>query len=102
MADEYFAKPETDADAFVAEYKADHLPIASRFPGTTSQSTTVFTGTPRGTEPPYLLMFHATWDSAEDLQAAMGDPALMEASRHAMGLIAKYGNRAEMIIGEDA
>ncbi len=37
----------------------------------------------------------------EDLQAAMQDPSLMEASKHAMGMLQTYGNSAEMMIGED-
>ena len=97
-----YTKPAEDADAFIAEYKADHLPIALRFPGISGHSTTVFTGTPRGTEPPYLRMFHATWDSDEAMQAAMGDPSMMEASRHAMGMVGKYGNAAEMLVGREA
>lgn len=96
-----YTKPD-DADAFVAEYKSDHLPIALTFPGMTGHSVTVFSGTPRGTEPPYLLMFHCTWDSPADMQAAMADPSIMEASRHAMGMVGKYGNAAEMIIGDNA
>lgn len=96
-----YSRPE-DTDGFLEEYKRDHLPIAEGWPGVTSMSTTVFTTTPRGTEPEWFLMFHATWDSQEDLQAAMRDPALMEASKHAMGMLDKYGNRAEMLIGDEA
>ena len=96
-----YTKPD-DTEGFLAEYKADHLPIAQRWPGMTGHTLTVFTGTPRRTEPPYWLMFHGTWDSMEDLQAAMGDPSLMEASKHAMGMLQKYGNSAEMIIGDQA
>lgn len=102
MTDEYFAKPETDPEAFLEEYRTDHLAIASQFPKMTGYTTTVFSGTPRRTEPPYYVMFHATWDSMEDLQSAMGDPSLMEASKHAMGMLQKYGNSAEMLIGDDA
>lgn len=96
-----YSRPD-DADGFVDEYRRDHVPIAERFPGTTSTSTTVFTTTPRGGTPDWLLMFRAQWDSMEDLQQAMRDPVLMEASKHAMGMIERYGNRAEMLIGEDA
>ncbi len=96
-----YTKPE-DADAFVEEYKTDHLAIAKRFPKMTGHTTTIFSGTPRRTEPPYYLMFHGTWDSMEDLQGAMADPSLMEASKHAMGMLQKYGNSAEMIIGDEA
>lgn len=96
-----YTRPD-DAEGFLQEYRQDHLPIAQKWPGVTHQSTTVLTGTPRGTEPPYYVMFTAEWDSMEDLQAAMQDPALMEASKHATGLLSKYGNTAEMMIGEDA
>jgi uncharacterized protein (TIGR02118 family) len=87
------------ADDFIAEYRADHVPIAERFPGMASFATTVFTGTPRGGEPPYLLMFQGHWDTQEAMDGAMRDPSLMEASKHAMHLTATYGNRAEMLIG---
>lgn len=97
-----YTKPESDAEAFLEEYKADHLPIVAKFPNMASYSTTVFSGTPRGTEAPYYLMFHATWASQEDMGAAMGDPSIMEASQHAMGLTQKYGNQAEMLIGDEA
>lgn len=95
-----YTRPEEDADAFVAEYLADHVPIAERFPGMTRHSVTVFSGTPRGGQSPYLLMFHGEWDSKADLEAALADPSLMEASKHAQGMLAKYGNRAEMLIGD--
>lgn len=95
-----YTAPETDADAFVEEYKADHVPIALRFPKMASHRTTVFSGTPRGGAPAYLLMFQGTWDTPEDMQEAMGDPSLMEASRHAMQMTQKYGNSAEMLIGD--
>ena len=96
-----YTKPESDAEAFLAEYTSDHLPIAARFPKMSSHTTTVFSGTPRGTEAPYYVMFVGTWDSQEDMQAAMGDPSIMEASKHAMGMTQKYGNKAEMLIGDE-
>ncbi len=97
-----YTKPEENAEAFLEEYKTDHLAIAAKFPRMTGHTTTVFTGTPRRTEAPYYLMFHGTWDSMDDLMAAMQDPSLMEASGHAMGMLKKYGNSAEMIIGDEA
>jgi uncharacterized protein (TIGR02118 family) len=95
-----YTKPAEDAEAFLEEYQTDHLAIAARFPRMSSSSTTVFSGTPRGTEAPYYIMFHGVWDSSEDLQSAMGDPSLMEASKHAMGMLQKYGNSAEMLVGD--
>lgn len=95
-----YTRPD-DAEGFLDEYQRDHLPIAERFPGMTGWTTTVFSGTPRGTEPPYYLMFRGEWASQEDLQAALQDPALMEASRHAMGMLETYGNTAEMLIGDE-
>jgi hypothetical protein len=47
-------------------------------------------------------MFVGTWDSQEDMQAAMSDPSIMEASKHAMGMTQKYGNKAEMLVGDEA
>lgn len=96
-----YTRPE-DAEGFLKEYREDHVPIAARWPGVREQSTTVLSATPRGTEPAYYVMFKATWDSMDDLQAAMQDPSLMEASKHAMGMLQKYGNTAEMMIGEDS
>lgn len=95
-----YTRPD-DAEGFLKEYMEDHVPIAQKWPGTTDQTTTVLDATPRGTQPAYYVMFKATWDSMEDLQAAMQDPSLMEASKHAMGMLSKYGNTAEMMIGED-
>lgn len=97
-----YTKPDSDAEAFLDEYRSDHLPIAARFPKMTSHTTTVFSGTPRGTEAPYYVMFVGTWASPEDMQEAMGDPSIMEASKHAMGMTQKYGNSAEMLIGDEA
>jgi uncharacterized protein (TIGR02118 family) len=97
-----YTKPESDAEAFLEEYKTDHLAIASRFPKMTGHTTTVFSGTPRGTEPPYYVMFVGSWASKEDMQSAMSDPSIMEASKHAMGMTQKYGNKAEMLVGDDA
>lgn len=94
-----YTKPTDNPEAFLEEYKADHLPITEKFPKMTGSTTTVFSGSPRGSEPPYYLMFEGTWDSEEDLAEAMKDPSLMEASKHAMGLIKKYGNSADMLIG---
>ncbi len=95
-----YTRPD-DAEGFLQEYRDDHLPIAQKWPGVTDTSTTVFSATPRGTDPAYYVVFTATWDSMDDLQAAMKDPSLMEASKHAMGMLSKYGNTAEMMIGED-
>lgn len=96
-----YTKPAENAESFVEEYKADHLPIVSKFPKMTGHTTTVFSGSPRGSEPAYYLMFEATWDSEEDLKEAMKDPSLMEASQHAMGMLKKYGNSADMLIGSE-
>lgn len=95
-----YTKPAEDADAFVEEYRADHVPIAQRFPKMSSHRTTVFSGTPRGGEPAYHVMFQGVWDTQEDMQEAMQDPSLMEASKHAMQMTQKYGNSAEMLIGD--
>ena len=96
-----YTRPD-DAAGFLEEYRTDHLAIARRFPKMVDHSTTVFQGTPRGTDPAYYVMFHGVWDSTEDLQEAMRDESMMEASKHAMGMLEKYGNQAEMLIGEDA
>ncbi|MGI8757347.1 MAG: EthD family reductase, partial [Acidimicrobiales bacterium] len=92
-----YTKPENDAEGFLQEYKSDHLPIAAKFPKMTGSTTTVFSGTPRRTEAPYYVMFVGTWDSMDDMNAAMQDPSIMEASKHAMGMTQKYGNSADML-----
>jgi uncharacterized protein (TIGR02118 family) len=95
-----YSRPD-DAEGFLQEYLDDHVPIAKRFPGMTDHTTTVLDTTPRGTDPAFYVMFRGVWDSMEDLREAMRDPSLMEASKHAMGMLEKYGNTAEMMIGED-
>ena len=96
-----YTKPE-DAEGFLAEYKADHLPICEKFPNTPRQSLTVLKSTPRRTEPAYFLLFEAEWASEAEMFEAMKDPSLMEASGHAIGLLKKYGNAAEMMLGDSA
>ncbi|MFT4837748.1 MAG: hypothetical protein ACI9OB_000197 [Nonlabens sp.] len=95
-----YTKPETDPDGFVEEYTRDHLAIAAKFPKMSSVTTTVFSGTPRRTAPAYFLMFQGQWETDADLMEAMQHPALMEASGHAMKMLQKYGNKAEMLIGD--
>lgn len=95
-----YTKPAENPEAFVEEYKADHVPIAMKFPKMASHRTTVFSGTPRGTEPAFYVMFQGIWDSQEDMQEAMSDPSLMEASQHAMQMTQKYSISAEMLIGD--
>lgn len=96
-----YTRPE-DADGFLREYLADHVPITQTWPGLTSGTTTVLDSTPRGGEPGYWLMFVGTWDTDEAMQAAMRDPSMTEAGRHAIDLTRRYGNRAEMMLGADA
>ena len=62
----------------------------------------LYTATPRRTEPTWWLVYTAEWDSHEDMMAALQDPVMMEASKHAMGLLQKYGNTAEMMLGGPA
>lgn len=95
-----YTRPDEDADAFVEEYRSDHVPIAARFPGMSSHRATVFSGTPRGGEPPFHVMFQGVWDSEEEMQEAMGDESMMEASKHAQMMTQKYGNTAHMLIGD--
>lgn len=95
-----YTRPD-DAEGFLEEYRNDHLPIAEKWPNSPSVSTSVLTGTPRGGDPAYYVIFKATWESQEDFNAAMQDPALMEASKHAMQMLQKYGNSAEMMVGDD-
>lgn len=95
-----YTRPEQDADAFAQEYRDDHVPIAARFPRMSSHRSTVFSGTPRGGEPAFQVMFQGVWDSDEDMQEAMRDESVMEASRHAQQMTQKYGNSAHMLIGD--
>lgn len=95
-----YTRPD-DAEAFLEEYRTDHLEIASQFPKMANSATTVFETTPRGGDPAYYVMFKGTWDSQEDFDEAMQHESLMEASKHAMGMLQKYGNSAEMLVGDD-
>lgn len=95
-----YTKPD-DAEGFLEEYRTDHLAIAAKFPKMTSSATTVFQTTPRGGDPSYYVMFKATWASDEDFQEAMQHESLGEASQHAMMMLGKYGNSAEMLVGGD-
>ncbi len=96
-----YTKPAENAEAFLEEYSTDHLAIAATFPKMTSHSTTVLTATPRRTEPAFYVMFKGNWDTDADFQEAMGHPSIMQASGHAMGMLKKYGNSAEMMVGND-
>lgn len=95
-----YTRPQ-DPEGFLARYRDQHLPITQRWPGVTATSTTVMTGTPRGGEPSWWLLFVATWDSMDDLQAAMTDPSMRQAGADAQEMLQEFGNTAEMLIGDD-
>ena len=49
--------------------------------------------------PTLTVLYTRPENDAEGFQEAMGSEALGEASKHAMGMVQKYGNNAEMLIG---
>ena len=95
-----YTKPD-DVDGFLELYKGEHLEIVERWPNVAGTSTTIFTGTPRGGEPPVWLQFEARYETADDLRASLGSDAAREAGKHAMELCEKFGITAQMLIGEE-
>ena len=67
--------PAADPKAFEEHYFSTHVPLAQKLPGV--RSYTVSAGPVMGADgspAPYQLVAELTFDSAADLQAAMGSP----------------------------
>jgi len=95
-----WGKP-TDPDAFEAHYRTVHLEIVRRWPKLESYRVTRITGSPLGGEPPYAVLFEATFASEEDLREALRSPEVAEAGRDAVELSRRFGATLVVLTGVD-
>jgi uncharacterized protein (TIGR02118 family) len=95
-----YAKP-NDAEAFEAYYREHHMSIVARWPGVQGTRVVRFTGTPRGTEAPFHLMFEADFASQDDFMAAMGSDAGKETQQDARTMVERFGVELTMMVGEE-
>lgn len=95
-----YRKPE-DIEGFERHYREQHVPLVERWPKVQSWSVTRMTGTPRGGDPAYYLMFEATFATDEDLQACLGSSEMREAGMDAMQMSKQYATQVEMLLGTD-
>ncbi|AII10863.1 EthD family reductase [Rhodococcus opacus] len=63
----------TDPEAFRAYYRDTHLPIARKLPGVRAIRHTVDIAAAEGASP-FVAIFEADFDSAEDMGAALASP----------------------------
>jgi uncharacterized protein (TIGR02118 family) len=68
-----FSQPE-DASAFEDHWANHHVPLAQQIPNVRQLETAKVTGTPDGSQPPYHRVAELSFDSADEMQAAMGSP----------------------------
>jgi uncharacterized protein (TIGR02118 family) len=94
-----YPEPE-DVEGFEEHYREVHLPLMDEVEGVTEMRTTRATGTPRGGDAPYHLVFEAVFESDEALQAALAGEAFREAGRDAAGMAERFGMRPVMLLGE--
>ncbi len=66
-----YGAPE-DPAAFDRHYTETHVPLVERIPNLRRFEAGKVLGTPDGSAAPYYYMAELSFDSAEDLQAAMG------------------------------
>ncbi len=90
-----------DVEGFERHYREVHLPLIEAVDGVTEVRTTRATGTPRGADPPYHLVFEAVFASDEALQAALRGEAFREAGRDAAAMAERFGMRPVMLLGEE-
>lgn len=95
-----YGKPD-DVEGFEDHYRNRHLPLVEQWPHLQSSSTTRFTGTPRGGEPAYHLMFEAVFASEDDLAEAMRSDAMRQTGMDAAQMVKQYGATATMLTGPD-
>lgn len=93
-----YTRPE-DTDGFERRYREVHVPLVERWPHVTSWSLTRITGTPRGGEPPYYLLFQADFPDDEALAEALRSAEMREAGRDAMDMCREFGVQAQMLLG---
>jgi uncharacterized protein (TIGR02118 family) len=69
-----------DVDAFDAHYRDIHMPIVSRYPGLRDVRLSKLAGV-GGRETPYYLMAEMVFDSAADMDDALGSAAGAESAK---------------------
>ena len=63
-----------DPAAFDAHYAGTHVPLAEKVPNLRRFEAGKVLGTPDGAAAPYYLMAELSFDSAEELEKALGSP----------------------------
>lgn len=91
----------TDVEGFEKYYRDVHVPLCEKWPGVTSLSATKISGTATGDDPPYQLVFEATFESADALRDALESPEMLAAGKDAMEIAKQYGARPTMLVGDD-
>jgi uncharacterized protein (TIGR02118 family) len=66
--------PPNDANAFEDHWSGNHVPLVQKIPNVRQVETARVIGTPDGSAPPYHRVAELSFDSAEDMQSAMGSP----------------------------
>jgi uncharacterized protein (TIGR02118 family) len=86
-----------DPAAFDKHYREVHAPLAAKAPGLSSYTVTWCQPGPDGSKPPYHLIATLTWDSEEDLRAALRSPEFRAAGED----LPNFANAgAQLIFGE--
>jgi uncharacterized protein (TIGR02118 family) len=93
-----YTKPD-DVEGFERYYTDEHMRFVEQWPNIQSHTVTRLTGTPRGGEPAYHLLFEATFASDADLQDSLGSEAARAAGKDLMEMTQRFGNRAEVMFG---
>lgn len=102
MASFFALYPEPDdVEGFEQHYREVHLPLIEAVDGVTEVRTVRATGTPRGGDAPYHLVFEAVFASEEALQEALRGEAFREAGRDAAQMAERFGMRPAMFLGEE-
>jgi uncharacterized protein (TIGR02118 family) len=73
-----FSQPE-DPGAFEDHWASRHVPLVQKIPKVQRVESAKVTGTPDGSQPPYHRVAELSFDSAEDMQAALGSAEGQEA-----------------------
>lgn len=89
-----------DPDAFEQYYRGTHHEICRRWPGLRSATVVRFTGTPRGTEAPFLMKGEYVFDSQGAFLEAMGSDAGKESQQDARRMAEEFGVEMQLILGE--
>ena len=93
--------PPDDVEGFEEHFCTTHLPIAQQWPGVQSTTTTRFTGTPRGVDAPFHLMFVAEWATDEEMAAALRSDSGAAAAKDARAMAERFGTTPTMLLGTD-